>query len=215
MNTRKNFFLKATLIILLIVSCWQLKVTWQQCLDSKPVVANTHIEDWYDSSNALAKSSGKKTDYIFLRQNKKGITPEMLQLIKEKDIFFNSLSSSESRKELAKIPEETTLPMPGASRPETKKFLEDNPEPTPIIPEQNSALKEVKPITNPFILLAVAANETNPRGIILNKNTGWTYIIKPEEVVEGYQVLEIKQKEVLIIKDGQQLSVQFSGKGLF
>lgn len=76
--------------------------------------------------------------------------------------------------------------------------------------EKGKQIDEVKYIPEPpFILLAVSDQRDNSRGIVANETTGFTYIVKEGQRIDGYLVKRIKDNEITVSKGGQDFFINF------
>jgi hypothetical protein len=237
---KKGYLLKIFLIIITIISCWNLVTTWQQYLNGKIVIADYSAifsleDDLDDDRDTSLNSEGVlPVDGInneingeiingqeAVKQNKNRLDPEEIRIIKERNIFFpdnqkgDSPDNSDNGPEETPVEEVSEVSLPEVDTSPEAPLRDSSSTSTSDRSQKDNSQKDIKPLSNPFILLAVSAKETSPRAIILNKDTGLTYIIKPADIIEGYQVVGITQDKAILSRDEQQITVHFIDKGSY
>lgn len=235
MRFKKGYILWVILIILIALSCWYLGLTLQEYLNmvnaenwgnetaEVPVTEKERLAVSKYTENEEKREAQKKTsELVSARILIKGLRHddylELLRVIKEHDVFFSLKEDlSTENQEMVTIPddepaEERVLIEDGVEieEPVREAIPADPPENISVIPSEPAVQIPESPVQIPsFSLLALSVMEDTPRALILNRDTGRSYIVKPGDTIEGYQVKWIEEEGVTLSGYGLEFKVIF------
>ncbi len=211
MILKKGYLLKAFLIFGIIITCWQLEATWQH-YDQLGAVVNS---EGPGPGDGLNEEPGQEINdnQTFEWRIESGVDFREVRFIKERNIFINNIPERSMQDKGERQVEDPVYIAPENTKIEI--IPEEPPSSDLVIPDSNFEKESqvgYRPLPNPFTLLAVSVKEASPRAIIINKDNGVTYIVKPGGIIEGYQVREIKKDRVVLSRDKGQITVNFRDK---
>ncbi len=185
---------KLILLILLLFNLWNLRAAWLGAQDpaipfSTPLTEPTIPE-------TVPGEQVEMKPYL--------LTEEERKLILERSMFKLQAELS-SPEVLAEQPAEPEWELTGP-----EEIIEAEP---PFQEKIVALLPEIRPLENPFILLAVSQYPEDERAIILNIFNNQSQIVGTGDVIDGFTVETIHKEQLVLSRDGQQIKVTFEQSG--